>query len=104
MKNNVPEPLADVLRTYCNVNALSDDWHESVRRMLEHTNETTIFKEQLADAILNGSVSPADYERLTREDFDTPEDLEVRLHELWHDLYGDEPVTLTEAEAVVATR
>ncbi|MEJ7617062.1 MAG: hypothetical protein WKF30_08915 [Pyrinomonadaceae bacterium] len=102
MRDKVPEPLADVLRTYCNVNALSGDWHESVRRMLEHTHEASLFKQQLADAILHRSISPANYERLTREDFDTPEDLLARLGELWRDMYGDEPVTLDDKQAVIS--
>lgn len=101
MQNITPEPLSHVLRTYWNVNALSDDWFEGAKRMLSHTQQETLFKQQLADAILHKSVSPSEYERLTREDFDTSEDLEERLREIWRDMYGDEPVTLDNSRHAV---
>lgn len=99
------DPLPYVLENYCNVNALSDDWAERVMRLLKHSsglpNRECRFKQQLAEAILNRTITPAEYERLTDEDFDTPEDLETRLRELWFDVYGDEPVSLDNSQQAI---
>ncbi|WP_218081685.1 hypothetical protein [Anthocerotibacter panamensis] len=99
-ENTVPELLAHILETYCNINYLRDDWSESVKRVLNNPTfpEKAIqFRKQLVDAILLRTITPNQYEKLTDEDFDTPEELEERLRELWKDLYGDEPVSLTDS-------
>ena len=92
---SVPDPLARLLYTYCDVNALGDRFPEELRLVLEapeHPRRGEMFRQQLADAILRRTVTPAQYESLTGHDFDTPEDLEKWLRELWQGLYGDQPV------------
>ena len=92
----VPDPLAQTLKTYCNFDAFTSEFPDNMKAYLNdtrHPERATEFKRQLASAILFHTVSPAQYEALTLEDFDTPEDLEKWLRELWIYLYGDEPVT-----------
>jgi hypothetical protein len=101
----IPELLASVFRRYFQVEAFGGDWQETLRRELHYPDapgRSEMFRQQLAEAILHHTVSPTQYEQLTEEEFDTPEDLEAWLREVWQHLYGDEPVTLTDTEAVVA--
>lgn len=93
----VPELLAHVLKTYCNINYSTDDWYVSVKRMLNHPDfpgKAAEFRNQLAEAILHSTITPKQFEKLTDEEFDTPEELEERLRELWCELYADEPVSV----------
>jgi hypothetical protein len=93
----ISELLAHVLKTYCNINYMTNDWHVSLQHMLNHSDSSdkaALFRQQLADAILTRSITPQQYEFLTDEEFETPEELEDRLREIWHDLYGNEPVVL----------
>jgi hypothetical protein len=86
-KNDIQDPLADLLKSYCNVNAVSI-------RDLTHDLRTSInpeiakkFRQQLADAISKKTISPEQYESLTGEDFDTQEELNSWLQELWNELF-----------------
>lgn len=93
----IPEVLADVLRRHANVNAFTKDWPQAMRLELFSSNNPEreqLFRCQLAEAILNDTITPAQYERLTDEDFDTPEDFQNWLLTVWKALYGDAPVTL----------
>jgi hypothetical protein len=45
----------------------------------------------LAAAIEGKILTPAEYERLTGEDFDSPEDLKKWLVQLWRELFGTTP-------------
>jgi hypothetical protein len=56
-----------------------------------------MFRHQLAEAISNRTLTPAQYEQMTDEELESDEEVAERLRELWHDLYGDEPVTLSNA-------
>ena len=94
----VPELLAHVLKTYCNVNYFTSDWHERVKRMLNNPNfpdKAAQFRKELAEAIVHHTITPKQYEELTDEEFDTPEDLEKWLREVWRDFYADESISLT---------
>lgn len=87
-----PDPLADFLKSYCNVNAVSVD---SLVRDLQNSIRPEVaseFRKQLAAAIKNQSMSPEQYETLTGEDFDSQEALIEWLEELWTHLYGDKPI------------
>jgi hypothetical protein len=91
-KNNVPDPLAKIFRVYLQVNAITNDWPAAMRIELgfPHPGERErLFRSQLADAILRGTVSREDYEQLTGEDFDTDEQLKTWLVEVWREIYGD---------------
>jgi hypothetical protein len=92
----LPEPLASILRRHCNVNAFSDNWPDALKRELNYAGDperAALFREQLAHAILHNAITPEQYEELTGEDFDTQEELNRWLHELWGDLYGSDPLT-----------
>lgn len=89
LNNSIPDPLGDFLQSYCNVNApsiddLANDLNYSINPEIAKT-----FREQLAEAITQGGITPEIYEELTGEDFDTQEDLDKWLSELWAELFGD---------------
>ncbi len=93
---DLPEPLAHVLKTYCNVNYLADDYPVSLRRYLENPGfpaRAADFRTQLARAILCHTITPAQYETLTDDDRESLEDVEQALRVFWRDLYGDEQVS-----------
>jgi hypothetical protein len=92
MQSTNNSELISVLRRYCNVNVSFSDWPKLLIEELNHPNHpdrAKQFQQQLAYAILNGTISPAEYERLTEEDLETSEEVEERLRELWKDLYGN---------------
>lgn len=101
--NNVPEPLAHVLETYCHVEYFTDDWSR-VKNYLNHPSgvpdRASLFRQQLAEAILHHTITSAQYEKLTGEDFDTPEALEKQLREIWRYMYEGEPVVLNNARPI----
>ena len=88
----VPEPLRTILRRYCNVNAMDEDWPASLIQAL-HSDDAraALFKDQLSHALLGLNITPAQYEELTDEDFDTQADLTEWLRELWTRIYGSDP-------------
>jgi archaellum component FlaD/FlaE len=87
--------LADVLETYCNANWVS---HEMIQKLMQFLNHPDFpdrnnqFQRELADAILNGTTTPEEYEHLTDISYDEPEDIERELRELWQNIYGDKPL------------
>jgi hypothetical protein len=86
-KNDIPNPLADFLKSYCNVNAVSiSDLTIDLRTSI-NPEIAKKFRQQLADAISKKTISPEQYESLTGEDFDTQEDLNLWLQELWNELF-----------------
>lgn len=92
----VPEPLARTLKQYCHINAMTADWREALLSELNYPGDPSrapTFRAQLADAIWNATISPQQYEALTGEDFDTQDDLQDRLRELWKEIYGEAPVS-----------
>lgn len=95
-ENAVSEMMERILKSHFDVNAFDENWVESLQRTLNHPNfpnRAREFKSELASAILDHTISPAQYEKLTGEDFDTPEDLEEWLREVWQKLYDGKPVT-----------
>jgi hypothetical protein len=91
----VPDPLGSVLKRHLNVNGRTADWPgEILSDLMGHRNpnQEANFRHQLADAILHDTMTPAQYEGLTREDFDTQQDLNAWLREVWRLLYGDRPI------------
>jgi hypothetical protein len=97
--NPVPDPLASVLERHLNVNGFVADWPQALmRELLGHKNprQEEMFRHQLASAILSKSITPKQYEALTGEDFDTRDDLDAWLRELWKTLYGERPVSTEE--------
>ena len=97
--NNYIEPdlLERILNKYYHVEVLSSDWLETLKRALDapkFPRREREFKHQLAYAILNKTISPSHYEKLTDFDSETEEEVIQELTELWMYLYGDEPVSL----------
>lgn len=89
----VPEPLADALRSYCNVNALDAIPHlRDFLRKAENQNEAALVRRQLADAILKQNLTAQQYEELTDQDFDSQEELTAWLRRLWQQLFDNEPI------------
>ncbi len=91
-----PNYLGSVLRRYCHVGVYGDgDWRAALDRELYHPafpDRTRQFKAELAEAILRGTITTAEYETLTGEEFDSQDELSQWLREFWRDLYGDEPI------------
>lgn len=80
--------LSNVLRNYCNVNARDRRWTDAIREFLQRDPQRGAqFKTELDAAIDNGTLSAAECERLTDEDFDTQEDLVEWLKELRNLIY-----------------
>lgn len=92
-----PQPLAKILGLYLDPNAfdvkeLSDNLREN--RIPEE--EAKLFREQLAEAILNHTLTPKFYKDITGDnEYNSPEELEAWLRELWQELYPDAPIALT---------
>lgn len=97
--NNYIEPdlLERILSRYYHIEVLSSDWLETLKRALDapkFPNREKEFRHQLAYAILNRTISPSQYEKLTDFDSETEEEVVHELTELWMHLYGDEPISL----------
>ena len=93
-RTKVPEPLASILVAYFNVDGYGANWLSSLQRVLGRSDPKSRereqqFRRQLADAVLRRSLTKEDYEILTDEDFDTQDDLQRRLEDVWKELYGD---------------
>lgn len=93
ISNNIPEPLAHFLETYCDVNAVMLDELKTYVKNTLSSERTQEFRRQLAYAIINNSITTEQYEKLTGEDFDTQEDLNAWLKEIWENIFGTAPVS-----------
>ena len=94
--NSVPDPLANILRRHYNVNDMTADWLDAMQGEIDPPGDPAragLFRRQLAEAILNNTISPAQFKALTLEAFATHEQVRRRLTGLWHDLFGDAPVS-----------
>ena len=78
------QPLKRILSTYCDVNAM-----ELVSE-IPHINsaELALFKQQLANAIATGSISVAEYEALTGDEFENESELTEWLTALWESVFS----------------
>ena len=89
-------PLRTVLETEFS-QGVATDW-DALDRYLNHPrfpNRARDFKRELADAILNHTLSPKEFECLTVIDKDSQEDVDgFLLEELWMPLFPDEPVRM----------
>jgi len=85
--SQIKEPLKTVLRKFCQVEC----YDPLLLREVMNTGQgfpydVDLFKVQLREAIDMKLISPEEYEELTEEDFDSQEDLQVWLEELWSEL------------------
>lgn len=96
---NVPEPLKTILSTIFNVNALGPNWKRDLRNSLKVYPEwPALFRQQLGELILHGTVSTEDYEKLTLHRFARQEYLSEYLRERWKAYYEYE---LTSDEVIM---
>ncbi len=85
--SQIKEPLRTVLRKYCQVECYDSRLlREAINSGQGFPYDVELFKSQLREAIDMKLISPGEYEELTEEDFDSQEDLQVWLEELWSEL------------------
>lgn len=88
--------LEELLETTFSM-GVETDW-EDLRRYLKEPDfpdREKLFKNELADAITNHTISPEKFEKLTAIDQDEQEDVDAFLtDEIWKPLYGNEQVRL----------
>lgn len=91
--SSVPNPLAEYLETYCNVNAMEmvDMLREDLQTGAIQQEDAEAFQQQLAVAIVEERLTPTQYKRLTGDnEYNTMDELNVWLRELWTELFGEE--------------
>lgn len=86
----IPEPLHKILEAYCHVNATN------IELLAEHCKRTNwsystpgLFKAQLKSAIQNRSITVSEYDEVTKEEFDSEEELYDWLVEVWDQVIGE---------------
>ncbi|MDE2400004.1 MAG: hypothetical protein KGL67_03315 [Patescibacteria group bacterium] len=89
-------PLKRILKTEFK-QGLGPNWN-GIKQYLNYPkfpSRAKNFKLELADAILNHSISREEFELLTAVDQDTQADVDQFLiEEIWKPLYGDEPISI----------
>lgn len=86
----IPEPLNKILEAYCHVNSTNVELlAEHCKRKDWSYSKPELFKEQLRSVIINRSISVAEYDEVTKEEFDTAEELYEWLTELWDRAIGE---------------
>ena len=96
--DHISPSTREILRAHFDVNSFGANWLKSLKSELSHPQSrahAAAFRNDLARAITHHTISPALYEELTGEDFDTPDELEDWLREIWQNLYGDAPIEET---------
>ncbi len=84
---SIKEPLRTILKKYFHIECYNPHLTNQIfgaGKGFPYNAE--LFKYQLREAIDNRLISPEEYEALTEEDFDSQEDLQVWLEELWEEL------------------
>ncbi|WP_218082354.1 hypothetical protein [Anthocerotibacter panamensis] len=97
MQKPLPELFLDVIERHFHMEVMGSNWQDDLRRELNNSNfpnRAEQFQKQFAEAILYQTITPEQYSELTEQEFETPEDLEAELRELWHAFYGDKPVAV----------
>lgn len=90
--------LEHVLENHCNINWFDDDSPKIIRSYLNRLSlprHNERFRQELAEAILNHTITPEKYAQLTDDDsVEEPEEVERELRLLWQYIYGEEPVAV----------
>lgn len=82
--SRINEPLKTILRKYCQVECYDPKLlRDAIKTGRGFPYDVELFKAQLREAIDLKLISPAEYEELTDEDFDSQEELQSWLEELW---------------------
>jgi hypothetical protein len=91
--DTIAEPLRSILQGYFNVEMF---WHSFPKDLLAYLAQdaelAARFKAQFAAAIVEGTLSAAQYQKLTDQSFDNEGALYAWLYKLWAEIYGEEPV------------
>ena len=83
----IKEPLETVLRKYCQVECYDSQLlRKAINTGQGFPYDAQLFKSQLREAIDMKLITPEKYEELTEEDFDTQDDLQAWLEELWKEV------------------
>jgi hypothetical protein len=86
--------LKYILEAYFTAGVESD--YDEINGYLNNSNfpaRARAFKKELADAILNHTITPEEFETVTAVDQDSQEDVDTFLKtQLWDPLYNNEPV------------
>lgn len=84
---NIKDPLKTILKKYYHVECYDPQLiRAAINSGKGFPYDVELFKFQLREAIENKLISPDAYEELTEEDFDSQEELQVWLEELWSEL------------------
>jgi hypothetical protein len=93
--SRINEPLKTILRKYCQVECYDPKLlREAINTCRGFPYDVELFKTQLREAIDLTLISPAEYEELTGEDFDSQEELQNWLEELWNEINSRCPLTV----------
>lgn len=87
--------VKDILHRHANANAFTADSINQLKRELfspKFPERAQMFRREFAQVILQEKLTPVEYEQITGEDFDTQEELNIWLRELWRDIFGDIPI------------
>jgi hypothetical protein len=87
----VPEPLSDMLYTYCDANApeMIETLRDRILRGEIPKERVNAIRSQLVNAIRSRSITPEQFRALTGE-YLTAESVIERLREIFADLFQDE--------------
>lgn len=89
---SIEEPLAEILSSYCDVNAIEmiDYLRDDIRNGRIKPEKVTLFREQLINAIENKTITPEQYKALTGEnEYSTQAELQIWLRELFSIIFPD---------------
>ena len=92
----IEEPLAEILSSYCDVNAIEmvDYLREDIQNGKIPTQKVELIREQLINAIENTTITPSQYKELTGEnEYSTQEKLQSWLRELFTMIFPEEPIS-----------
>lgn len=82
----IAEPLNEIFDIYCNVNSI-----EIIKLLPKSIGgyDVSAVRDQLSNSILNSSITPEEYEAITNDCYDTQEELNEWLLELWEKIFGE---------------
>lgn len=93
VKLPIDEPLAEILSSYCDVNAIEmvDFLRDDIQSGKIGIEKSTLIRKQLINAIENQTITPEQYKALTGEnEYTTQEELQSWLRELLSIIFPDE--------------
>lgn len=85
----IAEPLRKILYTYCDVNAPEMVYSIADKTSGVSVEDLNLFKSQLINAIKNESISPEEYEKLTGDVYNSQEELQICLREIYSIVFDE---------------